>query len=307
MTSADLKALSARFESDRARLRGVAYRLLGSLAEAEDAVQEAWLRLDSSRADEIGNLGGWLTTVVSRIALDMLRARKSRREEPVPDEDMAPAAHASARAHPDAEEEALLAEAVGIGLMVVLDRLEPAERLAFVLHDVFDVPFDDIAAMLGRSDVAVRQLASRARRRVRGDPPGESAGLSQQRDVIAAFFAAARSGNYAGLVAVLHPNVLLEADREVLPPNAPLQARGAALVAKRAQFGASQEDAAQLMLVNGRPGIAVAPCGRLKLVMDFVVTDGRISEVHVIANRGRLDRLELILPGDQSASRAPLR
>src|SRR6266699_1157339 len=227
------EGLAQRFEAERGRLRGVAYRMLGSLGEAEDAVQEAWLRLSRADSGGIDNLEGWLTTVVARVCLDMLRSRKSRGEQPL--DDQAPVAD---RGHaPDPEEELLLADSVGLALLVVLDTLEPAERLAFVLHDMFDLSFDEIAAIVGRSPTAARQLASRARRRIQGAPTSPNADLTRQREVVDAFLAASRAGDFDGLLTLLDPDAVLRTDPAAVPPGAPTEIRGAAALANRAAKG----------------------------------------------------------------------
>jgi RNA polymerase sigma factor (sigma-70 family) len=286
-------ALSEAFEAERERLRGVAYRMLGSVAEAEDAVQETWLRLHSSEAGQIGNLGGWLTTVVSRISLDMLRSRKARREAQLVHEEIEPVLNREPRVDP--EQEALLAEAVGISLMVVLNTLEPAERLAFVLHDLFGVPFDQIARIIDCSSAAARQLASRGRRRLRGADAKKTLGIPEQRRIVSAFFAASREGSFEKLLDVLAPGVELRADRQLLPPDAPPVIRGAPAVAKRALVGAARARYSRLLLVNGHVGIAVAPFGHLQLVLTFVVGGGRIQQINVVADRQRLTSLQLAL------------
>jgi RNA polymerase sigma factor (sigma-70 family) len=227
--------LSNAFESNRRRLRGVAFRMLGSVSDAEDAVQEAWIRLSTNEGERIDNLGGWLTTVVARISLDMLRARKARREDPLEGEEVDSVL--SRHAHPDPEQQALLAEAIGIALLVVLETLEPVDRLAFVLHDLFAMPFDDIAPIIGRSTVATRQIASRARRQVQGAQRSASARSSEHHRVVSAFFNAAREGNFEALLTLLHPDVELSV---FMQKNAPQVVRGAERVAKRAQIGASQ-------------------------------------------------------------------
>ena len=294
MTGEDI--LAGIFEADRERLRGVAYRILGSLAEADDAIQEAWLRLSSSKSSEIENIGGWLTTVVARISLDMLRSRKARREDLLVTEDVESILNREAQSDP--EQEALLAEAVGIGLMVILDRLAPTERLAFVLHDLFGFSFDDIASIMDRSSVAVRQLASRARRRVRDVSLNETANALEQRRAVGAFFSASREGNYEALLELLDPEVVLRIDRRLLPQDAPDVLRGAATVARRAQLGARQGLAAELMLIDGRLGVVVAPLGRLRLVMTFVLGNGKIQQIELIAKPARLRALQLTLLDD---------
>ena len=278
--------LAERFEAHRTHLRAVAYRMLGSLSEVDDAVQEAWLRL--SRADRAGidNLGGWLTTVVARVCLDMLRSRQSRREEPfTPDapEPVATGAHGSSP-----EQEALLADSVGLGLLVVLDRLTPAERLAFVLHDMFAVPFEEIAPIVGRSAEAARQLASRARRRVRsGGAPDPD--LPQQREVVEAFIAALRAGDFEGLLAVLDPDLVVRADTS----GAPSEVRGAAVWAKGAVAYGHLARLTQPALVDGAIGVVVAPQGRLVRALRFTIADGRITEIEVIGNPARLGELDV--------------
>ena len=275
------KWLVQQFEANRERLKGVAYRLLGSVSEAEDAVQEAWLRLGASDAGGIGNLGGWLTTVVARICLDMLRSRKARREEPLTDETAEPAVETGLPLDP--EREAILADAVGLALLVVLQNLEPAERIAFVLHDMFDLPFNEIAPIVERSEEATRQLASRARRRVRGTatiPDGE---LARNRSVVEAFLAASRSGDLRGLLALLDPDVVVRAGgaREI---------RGSA---EAARFFLGKAQAARVALVDGRVGVVVAPGGRLLVVLNLTVANGRIAEIDAVTDVERLGRLEL--------------
>src|SRR3954452_4250179 len=261
----DQQWLSERFEKHRTGLRAVAYRMLGSVSEADDAVQEAWLRLSRSETDEIENLGGWLTTVVGRVCLNMLRSRRTRAEQPI-DEVHVPDPIISRESGLDPEQEALLADSVGLALFVVLESLDPAERLAFVLHDMFAVPFDEIAPMVGRTPAATRQLASRARRRVQGRPAVRPADLARQRAVVEAFLDASRHGDFDGLVAVLDPDVTLRADESVLPPGLPAHSRGAAGVAARARFS-GRAPFAQPALVDGSVAIVVAPRGRLYLVL----------------------------------------
>jgi len=288
--------LAERFEESRGHLRGVAYRMLGSLSEAEDAVQESWLRLSRSDPSEVENLGGWLTTVVARVSLDMLRSRKSRREEPL--DTPAPGPVVSPDARVDPEQEALLADSVGLAMLVVLEKLAPTERLAFVLHDMFAVPFDEIAAIVGRSPTAARQIASRARRRVRGSetPPAD---LYRQREVVNAFLSAARAGDFDALLAVLDPDVVHRADRAMTPPHG-MEARGATHVAKGAtaysrKAGLTPQPQPLLMLVDGAVGVAVAPLGRLIRVVTFTVVDRKITEMNVIADPTRLQELDLAL------------
>ncbi|HET7084009.1 MAG TPA: sigma-70 family RNA polymerase sigma factor [Rhizomicrobium sp.] len=283
----DEKNLAARFEADRAHLTRVAYRMLGSLPEAEDAVQESWFRLSHDGADGIGNLTGWLTTVVARISLDMLRKRKSRREEPADPEAPEPAAPASASA-PDRERE--LADSVGIALLVVLQALEPPERIAFVLHDMFDLPFDEIAPIVGRTPVATRQLASRARRRVQGAPKDE---VRAERQVIDAFLLAAREGNFEALLEALDPQVTMRGDEAAIKLGGPRQLSGSHAVAK-AFHGRAQ--AARFMLLDGAAGIAVAPNGRLLLVLGVTFRGGKIAGIEAIADPERLAGMAFTLP-----------
>src|SRR6266446_4944037 len=281
--------LAETFEANRTHLREVAYRMLGSLPEAEDAVQQAWLRLSRSDAAEIENLGGWLTTVVARVSLDMLRSRESRREEPAGEHAPEPAAGREAGGDP--EQEAALADSVGLALLVVLDTLAPAERLAFVLHDLFAMPFEEIAPIVDRSPAAARQLASRARRRVQGAGAVQDRDVKRQREVIDAFLAASRRGDFDALLAVLDPNVVLRMDRAAVPPGAATETRGAVAVAKRAAKGGAR--AAQPALVNGSVGVVVAPKGRLLMVVRFTITGGKIVEMEAIADPERVRQLDL--------------
>ncbi len=336
--------LAVRFEGNRARLRAMAYRMLGSAGDAEDAVQEAWIHVAGAGADGVANLDGWFTTIVARVCLDMLRSRKSRREEPAG----ADAGWAEDGSEPGGgpEQEAVLADSVGLALLVVLDRLAPAERVAFVLHDMFGVPFGDIAGITGRSPDAARQLASRARRRVRGGtapaddrgpgavpappvpggpvPGGPVAGpavpgrpvpgpavagrpvvgpavaggrssarLARQRAVAEAFLAASRGGDFEGLLAVLDPDVVLRADAAAVPTGEPVELRGAATVARGARSAAARSRRSVVALVNGVPGIVYAPRGRAAIVLAFAFSETRISAIEIIADRTRLDELEL--------------
>ncbi|MFI0447762.1 RNA polymerase sigma factor SigJ [Actinomadura sp. 6N118] len=283
--------LAERFEAHRPHLKSVAYRMLGSLAEAEDVVQESWFRLSRSDTSEIDNLGGWLTTVVSRICLDTLRSRSARREDPldvyVPD----PIVSRADSGAIDPEQEVLMADSVGLALMVVLETLSPAERLAFVLHDMFAVPFEEIAPIVERSPAATRQLASRARRRVQ-DAPTPDADLARQREVVDAFIAAARGGDFEALVAVLDPDVVLRADLGVA--NKPIF--GAAAVAKQALMFQGVAKYAQLAMVNGVPGIVRVENGRVVAVQSFTITDGKVVEIHILADRARLADLDIHFP-----------
>ncbi|MEU8117344.1 RNA polymerase sigma factor SigJ [Spirillospora sp. NPDC049024] len=287
--------LAERFEGHRTHLKAVAYRMLGSLAEADDAVQEAWLRLNRSDADDIENLGGWLTTVVGRVCLDMLRSRTSRREDPLeerlPDPVIRPADG------PDPEYEALVADSVGLALLVVLQSLTPAERLAFVLHDTFGVPFEDIAPIVGRSPAAARQLASRARRRVRGTAPEPERDPVRQRAVVEAFNAAARDGDFEALVAVLHPDVVLRADVGATAGGW-TRVDGAENVAGRAlMFRRETPGEVMPALVNGTAGIVWFEDGRPRSVLAFTVTDDRVTAIEILADPDRLAALDVAYPG----------
>jgi RNA polymerase sigma-70 factor (ECF subfamily) len=284
----DKEFLAARFDEHRPHLRAVAYRMLGSRAEAEDAVQEAWLRLNRSDSDEIENLGGWLTTVVARVALNMLRSRTARREAPL-EQVRFPEPLIDRADAVDPEHQALLADSVGLALLVVLETLTPAERLAFVLHDMFAVPFDEIGPLVDRSPTAARQLASRARRRVQGAAPSPDPDLGEQRRVVDAFFAAAHEGDFEGLVAVLHPDVILRADEG----EGSLVVRGAENVARRAARFARLAPYVRPALVNGVAGVVVTPKGRPFSVMGFTVTDGRIVAIDALADPERLRTLDL--------------
>jgi RNA polymerase sigma-70 factor, ECF subfamily len=279
---ADKDFLAGEFEASRAHLRAVAYRMLGSRGEAEDAVQEAWLRLAGADTGSVHNLRGWLTTVVARICLDMLRARKVRREEPI-----GPEAEAVESAH-DGEREAEIADSIGVAMLVVLETLAPAERVAFVLHDMFGLPFDDISPVVGRSPAAARQLASRARRRVQGEPVTPEADRARQREVVDAFLAAAHGQDFSRLLALLDPDVVLRADAAAVslslaragagaPQLAP-EIRGAEAVARTFKGGAA---AAQFALIDGDPGVVWAPAGRPRAVFEFVVEDGRVVEINL--------------------------
>jgi RNA polymerase sigma-70 factor (ECF subfamily) len=284
----DKEFLAARFDEQRPHLRAVAYRMLGSRTEAEDAVQEAWLRLNRSDGDAIENLGGWLTTVVARVALNMLRSRAARREAPLEDVRFPDPLIDRADAV-DPEHQALLADSVGLALLVVLETLSPAERLAFVLHDMFAVPFDEIGPLVDRTPTAARQLASRARRRVQGAAPSPDPDLGEQRRVVDAFFAAAHDGDFEGLVAVLDPDVILRADEGA----GSLVVRGAENVARRAARFARLAPYVRPALVNGVAGVVVTPKGRPFSVMGFTVTGGRIVAIDALADPERLRTLDL--------------
>ena len=296
VTGKDTERLADRFEAERAHLRAVAYRMLGSLDEAEDAVQEAWLRLNRSDSNSLENLRGWLTVVVARVCLDMLRARKARREAPS-DADRSER-FVSQDPGADPESEASLADSVGLALLVVLDTLAPAERLAFVLHDMFAVPFDEIAPIVGRSPTAARQLASRARRRVQGADQAREEDLIRQREVVEAFLAASRSGNFEALLEVLDPEVVVRADRAAVPAGSALELHGAAVAARQALSGSRRAQFAQPALVNGAVGVVVAPLGRLLLVVAFKVRGEKILEIEVIADPMRLHQLNLAVLDD---------
>lgn len=283
-----------RFEEHRAHLRSVAYRMLGSFSEADDAVQEAWVRFGRADTRSVENLRGWLTTVVARVCLNALQSRASRREEPLDVHMPDPVVTAAEGADP--EHEALLADSVGLALLVVLEALTPAERLAFVLHDMFGVPFDEIGAMVDRSPQAARQLASRARRRVRGAAPSPDADLRRQREVVDAFFAAAREGDFEALVAVLHPDVLARSDGGAARPSATVLVRGAREVAARALSFAHLHPWTRPVLVNGVVGVVVAPRGRPFSVMAFTVVEGRIAAIDALADPERLAALDLAAP-----------
>ena len=275
------EGLAERFEQNRTRLRAVAYRMLGSLAEADDAVQEAWFRLSRAGTNGVADLRGWLTTVVARVCLDMLRSRNARREVVL--NTHMPDAIVSRAGGIDPEHEAVLADSVGLALLVVLERLTPAERLAFVLHDMFDLPFEEIAPLVGRSPAAARQLASRARRRVQGAATAADADRTRQREVVDAFLAAARAGDFAALLGVLDPDVVVRTEHA--------QVRGAPAVAERAMKERAR--AARAALVNGAVGVIVAPQGRLLMVLRFTIGRGRIVAIDVVSDPARLRRLDL--------------
>ena len=286
------KDLTKLFESHRSHLRAVAYRMLGSASEADDAVQEAWLRLNSSNTSEVANLGGWLTTVVSRVCLDMLRSRRSRREEALDAEVVEPIADTQS----DPEQEALLADSVGVALLVVLEMLSPAERVAFVLHDVFDLPFDEIAPIVDRTPDAARQLASRARRRVRGGEITSNSDFQNQRVVVDAFLAALRAGDFEGLLAVLDPDVVVRMDAA---PGAPREFRGAANWARGATAAFSPfARFVHPAVVNGSVGLVFAPGGKLSRVLSFTLANGKITQVEIITDRDRLQQLDLSVLDD---------
>ena len=311
----DEESLAERFEENRARLRAMAYRMLGSASDADDAVQEGWLRAARAGADGVANLDGWLTTITARVCLDMLRSRQARHER------LAGAAESDFEADAVAgisvgsadvggpEQEAVLADSVGLALLVVLDRLAPAERVAFVLHDMFGVPFGEIAQITGRSSDGARQLASRGRRRVRGTAgqdgtPGQAGGgpvsagrLARQRAVAEAFIAASRAGDLEALLAVLDPDVVLHADAAAVPSGRPSELHGAAAVANGARLSGQRSRYSVLVLVDGVPGIVYAPQGKVEIVLAFSYRDDRVSGIEVIADADRLDALELAVLG----------
>ena len=286
--------LAQHFEEHRAHLRAVAYRMLGSASEADDAVQEAWLRLSRSDSGEIANLGGWLTTVVARVCLDLLRARQARREESL--DAHAPAPITSREDGIDPEQEALMADAVGLALLVVLDTLNPAERLAFVLHDLFDVPFDEIAPIVGRSPTAARQLASRARSRVRGQSAAmdSDVDLISQRNVVDAFLAASRAGDFEALLALLDPEVVLRADDTALAMGAWSGIRGAQDMARRFAGVRGQRPAR----MNGAVGTVWAPGGQVRVASVFTITDGKIVAIDIVADPEHLRQLDPVIRDD---------
>jgi RNA polymerase sigma factor (sigma-70 family) len=280
--------LADQFEEHRTHLRAVAYRMLGSLTEADDAVQDAWVRVSRAEMNEVENLGGWLTTIVARVCLNMLRSRNVRREESL--EARLPDPVISAGGNLGPEEEALLADSVGLALQVVLDALAPAERLAFVLHDMFDLPFEEIAPMVGRSPTAARQLASRARRRVKGAEIPDS-DLNRQRVVVDAFFLAARGGDFDALVALLHPDVVLRADFGPSHPTASMVVRGAAAVARQARLGANPAALLHPALINGAAGVVITLDGQPHVVMAFTIVNDQIVELDIIADPERVRRV----------------
>ncbi|MBB5119704.1 RNA polymerase sigma 70 [Streptomyces eurocidicus] len=286
--------LARRFEEHRPHLRAVAYRMLGSLSEAEDAVQEAWFKLSRSDVSGVENLGGWLTTVVGRVCLDMLRSRATRREEPLEDGEgrvRLPDPVISGPGGLEPEQEILLADSVGLALMIVLQTLGPAERLAFVLHDMFAVPFDEIAPVLGRTPASTRQLASRARRRVQDASPATDTDPAERRTVVDAFLTAARGGDLEALVAVLDPEIVARSDGGTLLPSA--LRRGAAEIAAQAITFARIAEAARPVLVNGTPGVVAIADGRVMSVMSFTVRDGKVTALDILVDPERLARIDV--------------
>jgi len=288
--------LAERFEENRSHLSSVAYRMLGSTSDADDAVQEAWLRLSRSDTSDVENLRAWLTTVVARVCLDMLRSRTSRREEPlgahVPDPIV------SRDDGIDPEHEVQVADSVGLAMLVVLEALAPAERLAFVLHDMFAVPYEEIAPIVGRSPTAARQLASRARRRVQGAATAPDADIARHREVVGAFLAASRDGDFEALLEVLDPDVVLRLDRGAMPPDASKEVRGAAAVAGLGFRLSGDGWLAQPALVNGTPGVVVTRSGKPFSVIGFTVRAGRIAAIDMLADPARIRRLDLAFLSD---------
>jgi RNA polymerase sigma factor (sigma-70 family) len=293
---ADQDWLAGQFQEQRGRLRAVAYRMLGSLSEADDAVQEAWLRLSGTDAASVQNLGAWLTTVVARVSLNMLRSRRSRREEPygaqLPEPIIDPPDGT------DPEHQALIADSVGLALLVVLDTLTPAERLAFVLHDMFAVPFGEIGQIIDRSPEAARKLASRARRRVHGEPTAPDTDIGRQRAVVDAFLTAARNGDFDALVAVLDPDVVVRADVGAVPAGGPREVRGAEAVARQALGYAGRDGLAQPALVNGVAGAVTIRHGRAVAVGAFTVRGGKVVALDILADPARLRELDLTVLRD---------
>jgi RNA polymerase sigma factor (sigma-70 family) len=285
--------LAQQFEAERPRLQAMAYRMLGEQNEAEDAVQEVWLHLSRSDTSIISNLGGWLTTVGARVCLNMLHARKSRREESL--EASVPDTVTDGEREIDPEQEMLLVDSVGLALLVVLDTLAPAERLAFVLHDIFAVPFDEIALIVERSEAAARQLASRARHRVRGKAYIQDADLAANREVVEAFLTAARTGNFDALLTVLDPDVVLRHAQGAVPASASREVRGATVVASHF---AGRAQAARAALVDGSVGVVVAPHGRLLGVLDLLIREGKITAITAISDPARLRQLHFAVLDD---------
>jgi RNA polymerase sigma factor (sigma-70 family) len=290
-----------RFEEQRPHLRAVAYRMLGSLGEADDAVQDTWLRVSRAGASEVENLGGWLTTIIARVCLNMLRARNVRREQSLDDHIPDPLVSPDPVSQPEVE--ALMAESVSLALLVVLDTLSPAERLTFVLHDMFQLPFEEIAPMVGRSPQAARQLASRARRRVKGaEIPAPDPDLARQREVVNAFFQAARGGEFDALVAVLDPDVILRSDYGARRPAAPKVLHGAAAVANQALIGALPGAELHPALINGTAGVVITVHGRPFAVMGFTVAHGKIVEIDAIADPARVETIAAAVLDDEGHS-----
>ncbi|WP_067130475.1 sigma-70 family RNA polymerase sigma factor [Microtetraspora malaysiensis] len=291
----DPDRLAECFEAHRGRLRGVAFRMLGSLAEADDAIQETWLRLSRARTGDVENLAGWLTTVAARVCLDMLRTRAARKEQPLDSAPVSAIPDPSRRVDP--EQEALTADAVGLALLVVLDRLTPAERIAFVLHDMFDVPFAEIAGIVGRSPGAAKKLASRARTRVRGGTINH-ADLTRRWEIVEAFLAAVREGDLQALLALLDPDVVRRADSWVIPAAEPSEVRSAQAVAEgTVRYGRTATRFARPALIDGEPGLVVAPHGRLRIALTIHIENDKITEINVIGEPSRLAELAISIAG----------
>jgi RNA polymerase sigma factor (sigma-70 family) len=283
--------LAERFAEHRSHLRAVAFRMLGSLSEADDALQDAWLRASRADVSQVLNIAGWLTTVVARVCLNMLRSRGNRAEEPLDLQTADPLLGPASTGNP--EQEVVMADSVGVALLVVLDTLSPAERLAFVLHDLFAVPFEEIAPLLERSPEATRQLASRARRRVKGAEPAPNADLSRRREIVEAFLSATRGRDFQALITLLHPEVVLRADMAVMLTAEPVLIHGAEPVAKGAMAAMQRALFTGSALIDGAVGLVMAPQGRLRVALTFTVVDGLITAIDVIAEPDRLDRLHL--------------
>jgi RNA polymerase sigma factor (sigma-70 family) len=294
----DNDSLVSRFEASRPRMRAMAYRMLGAASDAEDAVQEAWIHVAGNGADGVANLEGWFTTIVARVCLDMLRARRSHPEEPAGEGTDFAAGLAGMAGTVEPEQEAVLADSVGLALLVVLDTLAPPERVAFVLHDMFGVPFGEIGTITGRSADAARQLASRARRRIHGGDPASGGSLARQRAVAEAFLAASRNGDIAGLLAILDPDVVLRSDAAAALSGKAATLRGAATVAKGARLSAERSRLSDVALVNGAPGIVFAPRGRLMVALAFTFRGDKISAIDVIADPPRLADVDLAIFAD---------
>jgi len=288
-------ALAEQFEAYRGHLQAVAYRMLGSLSEAEDAVQESWLHLVRAETSDVKNMGGWLTTIVARVCLDILRTRKARREESLEADEEAHGPTTRREGTIDPEQEAILADSVGLAMLVVLDTLNPAERIAFVLHDLFDVSFNEIAPIVERTTTATRQLASRARRRVQGTGMTKSPDLARSRTVVEAFLMAARAGNFNALITILDPDVVFRPDLTAALPGPTREIHTAQRVAKLFKGGA---EAARAALIDGNVGVLVAPLGHLFLALKLTLTNGKITEINVVANPAQLHQLDLAVLGD---------
>jgi RNA polymerase sigma-70 factor (ECF subfamily) len=285
-------SITAQFEQHRQYLRGVAYRMLGSMSDADDAVQEAWLRVSRANTEDVENFRAWLTTVVARISLNTLRSRSARREEIVDADEFARLAQTDT---PEADHEAALADSVGLALLVVLERLTPAERLAFVLHDMFDLPFEEIAPIVGRTPTAARQLASRGRRRVQGAGTATDADLRRRREVVDAFLAASRNGNFDALVELLDPDVVLRLDDALESPDAPHEFRGVSVLLERSRNLTRVARFCRVALLDGSPGLVMAPRGRLARAIVFSFTGDKVTSIEVVANPARLRQLDVAI------------